>query len=485
MPEYDNDRLEQFFRKAASKPEVTFNEEDWKKLEARLDAEKTGLSNSKKTGSRIITAVGVVLILVFSGAVWMYDSPDESGVSSVISDAQIAEGGTRENADGSSVIPADDLAPRQQDDDQHSDNEQRVNLKDEANNGPGATASAPGNETSQQDQIARTVETAEKEEEHARFPTKIEEQVINTIAGKRNNSFADDLTDPLITTNGLPPTMQGVAGYDEEKIFNDLVRTSQISTAFAEKIKQEAVVELPGAEEETRGAEAVVREEHASEQQKHESLSRLSLLLSFAPDYSSTSYKRYTTAGNAFGMMIHYHVRNRWSVAVGAIKSFKKYTGEGEDYQPPKGYWKYYTNGVIPESIDGSCNVLEFPVLVQYTIAANRKSRWTASVGASSYLMLNESYRYNFEQPNPGAKDGWDSRSSSRFLFNMANFAVGYERQLFPRMMIGIEPYAKVPLEKIGWSNLKLFSTGASVTVRYTLIRRQTNSLSAQGRGPD
>lgn len=485
MPEYDNDRLEQFFRKAASKPDVTFNEEDWKKLEARLDAEKTGLSKGKKAGSRIITTAAVVLILGFSGAVWMHDSLDESGDRLLISDTQIAEGSARENADESSMLPADDAAPRE-DVDQLPDKEQSVSLKDEAQIGPGETAFVLGNEPSQRDQIVRTEETIENEEQLARFPTKIDEKVINTNSDKRDNSLADGLNDPFMTSNALPPAMQGVTSYDEEKIFDDLIgTTSQISTAFAEKIKQKAVVELPGAEEETRGAEAVVREELASEQQKHESLSRLSLLLSFAPDYSSTSYKRYTTAGKAFGLMIHYHVRNRWSVAVGAIKSFKKYTGEGEDYQPPKGYWKYYTNGIIPYSIDGSCSVVEFPVVVQYTMAENNKSRWTASAGASSYLMLSESYRYYFEQPNPGAKEGWDSRSSSRFLFNIANFSVGYERRIFPGLMMGIEPYVKVPLEKIGWSNLKLFSTGASVTLRYTLIRKQTNSISARGRGPD
>lgn len=183
--------------------------------------------------------------------------------------------------------------------------------------------------------------------------------------------------------------------------------------------------------------------------------------------------------------MIHYHALNRWSLSVGVIKNNKEYTGAGEDYQPPKGYWKYYTNGVIPSSIDGSCSVLEFPVMIQYTIARTGNSRWVAGAGTSSYLMLSESYRYSFEQPNPGAKEGWDSRSSSRFLFNMANFTVGYERRVLPGLMIGIEPYVKVPLEEIGWSNLKLFSTGASITLRYTIVGRQMISTPARSRGPD
>src|SRR5690606_40102139 len=64
-----------------------------------------------------------------------------------------------------------------------------------------------------------------------------------------------------------------------------------------------------------------------------------------------------------------------WSISVGAIKNYKQYTGSGEDYKPPKNYWKYYTNGLIPEKIDGSCDVLEFPIMIQYSPIVTQKSR--------------------------------------------------------------------------------------------------------------
>ena len=107
-----------------------------------------------------------------------------------------------------------------------------------------------------------------------------------------------------------------------------------------------------------------------------------------------------------------------------------------------------------------------------------------AGAGTSSYLMLKESYQYQFDEPNPGARERWDSRSSSRFLMNMVNLTIGYERQVLPGFMIGIEPYVKIPIEKIGWCNLKLFSTGASVTMRYTILRKHA-SVTSRSRGPD
>ena len=282
--------------------------------------------------------------------------------------------------------------------------------------------------------------------------------------------IAPAITAPRITTAA------------DEKIFRELELIS-ISPANAVKTKQKANVDLPGAEEgDTGEAEPAVSEEDASVKQV--ATPRLSLLLSFAPDFSSTS-NRYSAPGKAFGAVLHYHMTPTWSLSAGIIRNNKRYTGDGEDYTPPQGYWKYYTNGVVPYSIDGSCSVLEFPLMLQYTIATGSKHRWLAAAGTSSYLMLNESYRYNFEEPNPGAKEGWDSRRESKFYFNMLNITLGYERQVLPGLLIGIEPYVKVPLEEIGWSNIKLFSTGASFTVRYRILGRKNISMPIRSRGPD
>src|SRR5688500_9096531 len=78
MQEQDNDRLEQFFRKAASRADVSFNEDDWKKLEARLDAADIGTPGSgNKIRNTATTIVGVMILI--SSAVWM--SPREAGKS--------------------------------------------------------------------------------------------------------------------------------------------------------------------------------------------------------------------------------------------------------------------------------------------------------------------------------------------------------------------------------------------------------------------
>jgi hypothetical protein len=225
--------------------------------------------------------------------------------------------------------------------------------------------------------------------------------------------------------------------------------------------------------------------EHASVQKQHLAAPRLSLLLSFAPDFSGTSIGEYSEPGKAFGASMAYHFGNRWRLSFGAIKNYKEYTGSGEYYKPPKGYWKRNTNGIVPSTIDGSCSLVEFPVMIQYSMIDNGKNKWVVGAGASSYLMQTESYRYNFEQPNPGANEGWASNETSHFMFNMINFTVGYEHEILPGVVLGIEPYVKIPIEEIGWSRLKLFSTGASITMRYTLLRRANDALAKESRPPD
>jgi hypothetical protein len=158
--------------------------------------------------------------------------------------------------------------------------------------------------------------------------------------------------------------------------------------------------------------------------------------------------------------------------------------GDGEDYTPPGGYWKTSTNGIVPETIDGSCNVLEIPIMVQYTIANKGKNRFLVGAGVSSYIMLHESYKYNFEQPNPGAKSGWSSRESTSQLFNVINVTAGFEHRILPGFMVGIEPYLRIPLEGIGWSDLKLYSAGASLTMRYIILNQKNSSAAISGRGP-
>ncbi|HET7178452.1 MAG TPA: hypothetical protein VFI14_01945, partial [Chryseosolibacter sp.] len=71
MSEQNNDRLEDFFRKAAGKPDVTFNEADWKKLEARLDAQEGATIPSRTGVTKWIAGIAIMTVVLSSGGIWL------------------------------------------------------------------------------------------------------------------------------------------------------------------------------------------------------------------------------------------------------------------------------------------------------------------------------------------------------------------------------------------------------------------------------
>ncbi len=70
MPERGNDRLESFFKKVSGRPDISYQEEDWKKLEARLDAKETRSSVAKRSRNRIAGASAIAVLLV-GGLYWL------------------------------------------------------------------------------------------------------------------------------------------------------------------------------------------------------------------------------------------------------------------------------------------------------------------------------------------------------------------------------------------------------------------------------
>jgi hypothetical protein len=152
----------------------------------------------------------------------------------------------------------------------------------------------------------------------------------------------------------------------------------------------------------------------------------------------------------------------------------KRYEGSGDSYKPRNpAYWQIRTNGVIPEEIDSKCLVYELPLGVQFDAIQTSKSRLFLATEISSYFMISQAYDYAFESPNPGADMGWRSSRSESYLFSVGMISAGYERYIHRSFAIGIEPYLKVSLSEIGWPNVKLFSTGAYVTLRYKFMSRR------------
>ena len=211
-----------------------------------------------------------------------------------------------------------------------------------------------------------------------------------------------------------------------------------------------------------------------AEKQKVKPPYRWSIGIILAPEFSTTSLNEYSAPGGSFGVRLGYQVSNRFNIKTGLIRSTKKYEGDGYDYTPRNPlYWKNRTNGVVPEEIDAECLVYELPVGVQFDAIQTQKSRVFLSAALSSYFMISQAYDYTFESPNPGADMGWRSQGSESYWFSVGMLSAGYERYVHRSFAIGIEPYLKFSFDEIGWPNIKLFSGGAYVTLRYRFMKPQ------------
>ena len=218
---------------------------------------------------------------------------------------------------------------------------------------------------------------------------------------------------------------------------------------------------------------ALVDDTIISKEKNTRSKGRLSIAFVIAPEFSTTSLSNYSSPGDSYGLRIGYQLTKRWSVQTGFIRSQKKYEGSGVDYKPRNpAYWQIRTNGVVPEEIYSKCLVYELPIGIQFDAIQTSKSRVFVSASTSSYFMISQAYDYTFQSPNPGADTGWRSRGSESYWFSVGMVSAGYERYLNRSLAIGIEPYLKISLAEIGWPKIKLYSTGAYVTLRYKFMGR-------------
>lgn len=285
--------------------------------------------------------------------------------------------------------------------------------------------------------------------------------------GQENNTIGQDRKD--LSTAALVSIEDGAVSVNDENI-NDRGIATGINTD-EEKIADSVVV--VAAVKEIDEDKKLFNEQSSPEEEQQLIPMRWNAALIVAPDFTSTALGKYTAPGRAFGITIGYRIFSRLSVSTGLIISTKKYEGFGSDYHPPKGYWVNKTNGIIPDEIAGTCEVYEIPVMLQYILLQRQKNSVYFSTGVSSYLMASQRYSYTYGEPNPGAARGWSTSESSSYPFNIGHFSVAYERQIFSKLAVGLEPYMKIPFTGMGWSDVDLFSAGVFINFRYRFFKRE------------
>ncbi len=188
----------------------------------------------------------------------------------------------------------------------------------------------------------------------------------------------------------------------------------------------------------------------------------------FSPDFSVVDKEELTKVGKNIALLLEYRFNKRWSVQSGLIRSSKYYNAYPESYVWP-------TKWAQPPAIlniNAICQMTDLPINIRYDISQKTNSSWFVSSGVTSYFMINEKYVYNYVNPtSPYIKNrGWNGKTGP-FRFGVLNVSGGYEQQLFKRLSIQVEPFAKIPLTKIGFGKVSLSTFGVFFSAKYPLVR--------------
>ncbi|HLY68147.1 MAG TPA: hypothetical protein VKR53_00375, partial [Puia sp.] len=182
-------------------------------------------------------------------------------------------------------------------------------------------------------------------------------------------------------------------------------------------------------------------------------------------DVSTVAFQTVKNTGYTAGILLGYQLNKKLSIESGFMFDKKYYYTDG----------KYFSTAKIniPSTIsilnaNGDCYMFELPVNIKYNWTSTAKSNWFSTIGFSSYFMKKENYNYEYEYagwpPNNGLFGSKSYSESTANWFSVINLSGGYTHTLGKAGSLRIEPYLKVPLQKLGVGNLSIWSTGIYVS---------------------
>ncbi len=187
----------------------------------------------------------------------------------------------------------------------------------------------------------------------------------------------------------------------------------------------------------------------------------MSIRLLYSPDFSTIGTNKIFKAGSNAGVLGEYRFNRQWSVQAGVIKSLKYYHAYPDQYDSPY-------NPPSLKDIEAICHMLDIPLNLRYDLVNTAQKKWFVSAGVTSYLMLKEKYSYNYNYDASAHRKGWEGKTGFH-PFGVANLSAGYERKLFRNFTIQAEPFLKIPLQNVGYGNVKLATFGLFISGKIEL----------------
>ncbi len=193
---------------------------------------------------------------------------------------------------------------------------------------------------------------------------------------------------------------------------------------------------------------------------------RYALSVLAAPDINGVGSFQQSKVGTNLGLLFSAGISKKFTVSTGALYSSKPYEAGYNSYNFP-----YHFNNA-PSSVTADCRMLDIPLNVNYQVYHKKQNKLSIGTGLSSYIMLHEAYTFNYNNYNGYNTAGpshYTVPNSGKYFFGIYNLNISYERQLNSKVGLMVQPYLKLPLAAIGYSQVRLQTTGVAVGLNWNL----------------
>jgi hypothetical protein len=191
--------------------------------------------------------------------------------------------------------------------------------------------------------------------------------------------------------------------------------------------------------------------------------------LQLAPDFASVNSLAGDKPGSSIGITVDYQFINKLYLSTGLLFSKKNYAARIQDCHVPNDYFRM--NGLHDvDFIKGSMNMLELPLNLRYDFSVTGNTMFFASVGASSYLLLNQHSDYYYNSFGRPAHRRFDYSNKNAYLLSAVNLSMGVEAGISNSLSLLVAPYVKVPTRSIGFGEIKMNSVGINFALKFAPV---------------
>jgi len=182
-----------------------------------------------------------------------------------------------------------------------------------------------------------------------------------------------------------------------------------------------------------------------------------------AQDINGAGSFQQSKVGTKAGILFSVGASRKLTVSTGALYSNTPYEAGYDQYHFP------YQFKNPPSSVTANCQMLDIPLNIAYQVYHKNRDMFSVGTGLSSYLMLQEQYAFNYSGGGASGPAKYSVPNPDNYLFKILNLSASYEHQINSKAGITVQPYLKLPLADIGYSQVKLQTTGVAIGLTYKL----------------